>query len=181
MKKKSYKRLPRTPRGSLILPSGEKITPAEQRALRSAVNSANRKIARKLKQRAVGQGSVKQVLSFMERELFGYETDFVLRKKSAKFNRFKTHKEFSNYLRSVRKIASGEYERRRGAIYKENYITALKEAFGSSARKVITKVRNMPLNDFINMVDNEELEEIGFVYYDPQSEKLARIESQLGV
>ena len=37
------KRLRRTSRGTVILPSGEKITLAEQRALRSAVSSANRK------------------------------------------------------------------------------------------------------------------------------------------
>ena len=53
------KRLRRTSRGTVILPNGEKITLSEQRALRSAVNSANRKRKRVLAKMPANRGSTK--------------------------------------------------------------------------------------------------------------------------
>lgn len=169
--KKSYKRLPRTPRGSLILPSGEKITPAEQRALRSAVSSANRRRKKALE----------RLGNKVKYNMFGQESDFVNRKKSAKFNVFRSHKEFRNYLQSVRNIASGAFELRRIKTYKENYITALRRTFGSDAKNAIRLVRNMDIVKFRNKVENDEIPVIGYIYFDPNNSKLAQIEALLSV
>lgn len=169
--KKSYKRLPRTARGSLILPSGEKITPKEQRALRSAVNSANRRRKKALE----------RLGNKVKYNMFGQESDFVNRKKSAKFNVFRSHKEFRKYLQSVRDIASGGFELRRIKTYKENYITALRRTFGSDARNAIRLVRNMEIIKFRNKVENDEIPVIGYIYFDPNNSKLAQIESLLSV
>ena len=81
----------------------------------------------------------------------------------------------------MQKIASGEFERRRIRIYKENYIRALRNTFNSSADNAIKAVKDMDLKAFRRMVESEELEEIGYVYYDPNNEKLTRINQQLGV
>lgn len=167
------KRLKKTSRGSYILPNGQRITVAEQKALRSAVNSANRKRKRLIE-------NLPEEAKRRYRE-FGVESDFVMRKKSTRLTRFRNKKEFNTYLRNVQKIASGEFERRRAQIYKDNYIQALKHTFNSKANEAIKAIRNMDLKKFKQMVESDELEEIGYVYYDPNNEKLTRISQQLGI
>ena len=166
-------RLKRNRRGSVILPNGERITISEQKALRSAVNSANRKRKRML-ERLPAEAKIKY-------NEFGVESDFVMRKKSTSLKRFRNKKGFKHYLRSVQKIASGEFERKRIITYKDNYIRALRNTFNSSANEAIKAVRDMSLKEFRQKVESEELEEIGYVYYDPNGEKLTRINQQLGI
>ena len=84
-------------------------------------------------------------------------------------------------MKSVQKIASGEFERKRVETYRQNYIRALKNTFNSTANKAISAVKKLTYIEFKNKVENEELEEIGYVYYDPQNEKIQRINRQLGV
>ena len=166
-------RLKRNRRGSVILPNGERITISEQKALRSAVNSANRKRKRMI-ERLPAEAKAKY-------KDFGIESDFVMRKKTTSLKRFRNKNEFKHYLKSVQKIASGEFERKRITTYKDNYIRALRNTFNSSANKAIKAVRDMDLKTFRQKVESEELEEIGYVYYDPNGEKLTRISQQLGI
>lgn len=166
-------RLKRTSRGSYILPNNERITIKEQKALRSAVVSANRKRKRMI-ERLPKRAKEKY-------KDFGVESDFIMRKKSTKLSRFRNKGEFKRYLKSVKKIASGEFERKRVETYRQNYIRALKNTFNSTANKAISAVKKLTYIEFKNKVENEELEEIGYVYYDPQNEKIQRINRQLGV
>lgn len=163
----------RTKRGSYILPNGERITLREQKALRSAVNSANRK-----RKRLLEKMPEKAKRKYSD---FGIESDFVLRKKSTSLKRFRNKKEFKTYLKSVKKIASGEFEKRRVETYRKNYIMSLRHTFNSGANKAIKVVKELSFKTFKNMVENEELEDIGYVYYDPHNEKLNRINSQLNI
>lgn len=167
------KRLKKTSRGSVVLPNGQRITPKEQRALRSAVNSANRKRKKLLEQ-------LPETAKRKYRE-FGVESDFLMRKKTTKLSRFRNKNEFNKYLKSVQKIASGEFEKKRTETYRSNYIRALKNTFNSSANQAIKAVKDLDYKTFKNMVESEQLEEIGYVYYDPNGEKLTRINQQLGV
>lgn len=166
-------KLKRNSRGSVILPNRQRITLSEQKALRSAVNSANRK-----RKRLIENLPNEAKRKYKE---FGVESDFVMRKKSTSLARFRNKSEFNRYLHSVQKIASGEFERKRAETYRQNYIRALKNTFNSSANKAIRAVKDMNLKQFRELVENEELEEIGYVYYDPNGEKLARISNQLGI
>lgn len=166
-------RLKRTNRGSVILPNGERITLGEQKALRSAVNSANRKRKRMIER--LPAAAKKRYRDF------GIESDFVMRKKTTSLKRYRNKKEFKRYLKSVQKIASGEFERKRILTYRENYIKALRNTFNSGANKAIKAIREMDLNTFRKKVESDELEDIGYVYYDPSNEKLKRIYQQLGI
>lgn len=166
-------RLKRNRRKSVILPNGQRITLKEQKALRSAVNSANRKRKRMLER-------LPEEASRRYRE-FGIESDFVMRKKSASLSRFTNKKEFDRYLRNVRRIASGEFERKRAETYRQNYIRALRNTFNSQANKAIRAVKDLDLKQFRHLVESGNLEEIGYVYYDPNNEKITKINSQLGL
>lgn len=164
-------KLKRNNRKSVILRNGERITLKEQKALRSAVNSANRKRKRMIER-------LPEEASRKYRE-FGIESDFVMRKKSASLSRFRNKKEFDRYLRNVRRIASGEFERKRAETYKSNYIRALRNTFNSQANEAIRLVKNIDLKRFRYLVESGNLVDIGYIYYDPNNEKLTLIISQL--
>lgn len=167
----AYRAYKRNKRGSIILRNGQRITLREQKALKSAVSSANRKRKRlleKLPKRA------KQKYN-----MFGKESDFVNRKRDVDFSKYRSKKEFVHYLEMSQKIASGNFQKRRAEIYKENYKKALRNVFGQDAEMLVAMVDELSLNDFREMVENDELEEIGYLYFDPHKQKYNRIGKQL--
>ena len=163
----------KTKRGSIILPNGDRITPKEQKAFRSAVNSANRKrkrlienLPKEARERYAG---------------FGGDSDFVARHKSTSFARFRNKSEFNRYFRGVKKIASRDYIDSVVANYRRNLNKAIDNVFNSSGK---------PLKDYIKKLSNSELREltlsgefddIGYVYYEPISvkNKLAKMTKQV--
>lgn len=163
----------KTKRGSIILPNGERITPSEQKAFKSAVSSANRKR--------------KRLIENLPKEAkeryadFGIDSDFVARHKSASFARFRNKSEFNRYFRNVRKIASRDYFDSVVGTYRRNLNRAIDKVFNSSGK---------PLKDYIKKLSNDELrelslsgefEDIGYVYYEPISvkNKLATLSKQV--
>lgn len=165
------KRLKRTSKGGYILPSSETITAREREALRSAVNSANRK-----RKRWLTNLSEYQKKRYRQ---FGIESDFIYRKKSTKLSRFTNKKQFENYLRSVQRISSGKFEGIRNRNYQENYKESLRKVFNSKANHLIRLVNRLDNKSFIKAFENGEIEEINYVYYDPNDEKYRAIEAQL--
>lgn len=149
----------KTKRGSIILPNGERITPKEQKAFRSAVNSANRK-----RKRLIAELPKEAKERYMT---FGVDSDFVARHKSTSFAKFRNKKEFNRYFRNVKKVVSRDYINKTVDTYRSNLNRAIDKVFNSSGK---------PLKDFIKGLSNEELRElslsgdfndIGFVYYEP--------------
>lgn len=161
----------RNKRGSIILRNGQRITLREQKALKSAVSSANRKRKRLLEKLPK---EAKQKYN-----IFGKESDFVIRKRNVKFSKFRNKKEFESYLKMSQRIASGNFQKRRTEIYKENYKKALRNVFGQDAEMLVAMVDEIALDDFRELVENDELEEIGYLYYDPHKQKYNRIGKQL--
>lgn len=156
---KGRENLKRTSRGSVILPNGERITPKEQRALKSAVVSANRK------RRILIQNLPKQATQRYKD--FGIDSDFVMRKKSASLGRFRNRSEFESYLKSLQKINKTDYLSGVVDTYRQNLNRAIDKVFNSAGE---------PLKEFINSLSTEELREltldesfkdIGYVYYEP--------------
>lgn len=166
------KRLKRTSRGTVILPSGEKITLAEQRALRSAVSSANRKRKRLLAKMPPNRVKTKQ-----EEESWFY------RKKRTKLNRFKNKEEFNRYLRGVQKIASGRFEQIRSRTYFENFKQAVHTAFGKTTdtRRLIVKINRVGVKALEEAIASGDIEaEIGFIYTRDQYQyKYNRLDAML--
>lgn len=164
----------KTKRGSIILPNGERITLAEQKAFKSAVNSANRK-RKRLIENLPKEAKEKY-------KTFGVDSDFVARHKSASFAKFRNKAEFQRYFKNVRKVASRDYINKTVGTYRSNLNRAIDKVFNSAGK---------PLKDFIKGLSNEELRElslsgefndIGFVYYEPVAvkNKLATLTRQVG-
>lgn len=167
------KRLKRTSRGSVILPNGQRITPKEQRALRSAVNSANRK-----RRELINKLPKEAMRRYKD---FGVESDWVLRKKSTALNRFRNKKEFNTYLRQVQKLTNRQYIDKTINTYRANFIRAVNNTFNSAGSDLIEFVNNLSNEDLRELSLADELADIGYVYYDPKapSVKLARLKRQM--
>ena len=157
----AQKRYRRNARGSIILPNGQTISMSEQKHFKSVVNSANRKIKRLQSQLPKQAKSV-----FAE---FGVRSDFMMSTKSYSFRRFRNKREFNQYVRQLERITNRNYLTRVVNTYRKNIRRAITNVFGTSGR---------PLNRFINELSDKELrqltlegelEDIGYVYYEPQA------------
>lgn len=169
VKRKSYyKKLRKTRYGTIILPSGERITPKEQNRLRTAVRRANRE-----RNRLIELIPDKEKLRKEQYKKFNRESDFIFRKKSASMRKFGSKQEYQSYLKSVERLANADkYSEYIGGVYKNNYIRSLEKVFNSGADDIINYLKNEVTNrEIMELSLSGQLEDIGFVYYEQTSRK----------
>lgn len=153
--------------GGVINQYGVFFTHEQKKALEQAVNTANRKRARMLKQEATlprmfrGKDTGDTVGML---QLMGKESDFILSRKSKSMQRFKSAEEFNRYMKNLARVNSRDYITERVKLYKRNYMKALEQEFGDAAKDVKMKVRMMKPADFMRMIQSDESLEIGFIY-----------------
>lgn len=144
------------------------FTAAEKKALETAVNTANRKRARMLKQEASLQirvfGEVTNA-TVGERQKMGYESDFILAPKSKSLQRFKSRAEYENYMANLRRVNDRGYIDKRTEQYRENYLTALDRAFGAEADDIKEKLLKLKPKEYRELVASaDETLELHYVY-----------------
>lgn len=179
------KNLKKTDSGNLVNQYGVVFTPAEKRALENAVNTANRKRAKMLKEAATlprmvsGRNTGDTVGSL---QLMGKESDMILSKKTKSLQRFRDREQFDKYLDSLKNVNSRDYLEERVRLYKRNHMAALDNAFGDEAKDVKMKIRMMKPKDYMKMIQQDETLEISYIY-DPsaRSGKLNQIRASLGM
>lgn len=179
------KNLKRTDAGQLVNQFGVTFSPDEKRALENAVNTANRKRARMLKEAATlprmvaGRDSGDTVGSL---QLMGKESDFILAKKTKSLQRFRTREQFENYMDTLKKVNTREYINDRVRLYKRNHMQALENAYGDEAKDVIMKIRMMKPKDYMTMIQQDETLEISYIY-DPTARtgKLNQMRASMGM
>ena len=152
--------LKRNRKGSIVLPNGQTITTAEQNALRSAVNSANRKRQRLISQLPKEAKERYQVL--------GVESDFVMRKKNLRYNKFNNKREFNRYLRSVQKLVKPNYIDKVMNTYRNNLNRAIKNVFNSAGDAIRKFLKSITNEELRQLSLSEEFKDIGYVYYAPE-------------
>lgn len=179
------KNLKKTDTGKLVNQFGVTFTPEEKRALENAVNTANRKRARMLKEaatlpRMVSGRDTGDTLGSLQ--LMGKESDFILSRKTKSLQRFKTREQFDDYLSYVKRVNSRDYITDRVRLYKRNHMQAIEDAFGDDAKDVIMKIRMMKPDDYMRMIQKDETLEISYIY-DPtaKSGKLNQIRASMGM
>ena len=179
------KNLKKTDTGNLVNQFGVTFTPEEIRALENAVNTANRKRARMLKEAATlprmvsGRDTGDTIGSL---QLMGKESDFILAKKTKSLQRFRDRKQFDNYMKTLQRVNTRDYIEDRVRKYKRNHMIALEHAFGDEAKDVMMKIRMMKPKDYMKMVQQDESLEISYIY-DPtaRSGKLNQIRASMGM
>lgn len=177
--------LKRTDEGQLVNQYGVVFTPEEKRALENAVNSANRKRKKMLKEAATlprmvsGRDTGDTVGSL---QLMGKESDFIIAKKTKSLQRFQSHEQYEKYIDNLKKVNSPDYVDERVRLYKRNHMKALENAYGDEAKDVMMKIRMMKPKDYMKMIESDETLEISYVY-DPSERtgKLNAMRASMGM
>lgn len=172
--------------GGYINQHGVFFTEQEKKALKTAVDTANRKRARMLKTEATlprmiaGKDTGETVGAGLH--TMGSESDFILARKSKSLQRFKRREDYERYMANLQRVNSRDYIKERVALYKENHIKALGNVFGADADDVVAKIEKMSTTKYMKMVQSDEMLEIGYVY-DPSAlaGKLNQIRASLGM
>lgn len=166
-RKKGTPNLKKTDAGNLLNKYGVEFTPAEKKALESAVNTNNRKRMKMLEKegnlpRLVGgQDSGDKVRSL---QLMGKESDFILSRKSKSLHQFKTREQYERYMDNLKRVNSPDYIHERVKLYKRNHMKALENVFGDDAKDVIMKIRMMKPKDYMQLIQSDEDLEVSYIY-----------------
>lgn len=153
--------------GKIINQHGVKFTDAEKRALESAVNMANRKRKNQLKEVATLPRTVRGVDTgdtLSTKLQMGFESDFIITKKTKSLQRFESREQFTKYMDYLKRVNSKDYLDERTRLYKRNYIKALNDVHGDDAKDIAMKVRMMKPAEFRKLIESEELVEINDLY-----------------
>lgn len=179
------KNLKKTTGGNLVNQYGVVFTQEEKRALENAVNTANRKRARMLKEaatlpRKVGGRDTGDTVGSLQ--LMGKESDFILSRKTKSLQRFRDRDQFDRYLRNLKNVNTRDYLDDRIRMYKRNHMTALENAYGDEAKDVVMKIRMMKPRDYMKMIQQDETLEISYIY-DPTARtgKLNQMRASMGM
>ena len=171
--------------GGLQNQHGVVFTPEEKKALEQAVNTANRKRARMLEQEAklprmVGGKDTGDTVASLQ--LMGKESDFILQRKTKSLQRFQTKEDYNRYMKNLERVNQRDYITERVRLYKRNHMKAIENAYGDEAKDVLMKIRMMKPQDYMRMVQSDEMLEIGYIY-DPsaRSGKLNQLRGSLGM
>ena len=115
-------------------------------------------------------------------QLMGKESDFILSRKHKSLHHFKTREAYDIYVKNLQRVNSKDYINERVGLYKRNHMKALENAYGDDAKDIIMKIRMMPRDKYMKMVQGNEDLEISYVY-DPaaRSGKLNQMRAALGM
>lgn len=179
------KNLTKTPTGDVVNQYGVTFSTADKRALENAVNSANRRRKKMLKEAATlprmvaGRDTGDTVGSL---QLMGKESDFILAKKTKSLQRFRSRDQYEAYMKNLQRVNSPDYLDERIRMYKRNHMKALENAYGDDAKDVIMKIRMMKPKDYMKMIQQDETLEISYVY-DPteRTGKLNQMRASMGM
>lgn len=181
---KGEKNLTKLPGGGFQNKYGVTFTEAEKKSLVSAVNTANRKRARMIKEmdglpRMDGKKPTGDTVGVLR--IYGKESDFILAPKTKSLQRFRSKAEFENYLDNIRAVNQRGYVDKRTRAYRDNYKEGLTRAFGDEAKPIIEKIESMKLSDYRKIVaQHDETLEIGYIYVEQQKyQKLNEIREAL--
>lgn len=179
------KNLKKLTNGNFLNQNNVEFTPAERKALESAVNRANRKRVKMLQDEAklprlVGGVDTGQTVGQLQ--LMGKESDFILSRKSKSLQQFKTREAYESYMRNLERVNSPDYLDERIRLYKRNHMKALENVFGDDAKDVMMKIRMMKPKDYMKLIQSDEELEVSYIY-DPSARagKLNRIRQTLGM
>ena len=171
--------------GNIVNQHGVEFTAEDKRALVNAVNRANAKRRKMLKETATmprmvrGKPSGDTVGSL---QLMGKESDFIIAKKTKSLQRFTTREQYDKYMTALGKVNSPDYVNDRIRLYKRNHMTALRDAYGDDAKDIIMKIRMMKPEDYRKAVTQNEELEIGYTYTpEERSAKLNSMRAALGM
>lgn len=184
-RKKGTKNLKKLPTGNLENQNGVIFSQEDKKALERAVNRANAKRRKMLQTEATLPRTVRGKSTgdtVGSRQAMGFETEFVLKKKSKSLQRFKSREEYEKYMDYLSEVNSPDYITKRARAYKRNFMKALEDEFGNDAKDIKMKVRMMKPEDFMKVIASDEDVDISFIYSDEaRSGRLNQLRASFGM
>ena len=154
--------------GGVINKEGVFFSLDEKKALEQAVNTANRKRARMLKEEAA---LPRRYAGIESDETMGeslqkmkHESDFILRPKSKSLHQFDTKEAYEVYMRNLRRVNDRNYINIRVQQYKDNFIAGLENMFGDDAAPLVERIKEMKPKEYMRTVESDETLEFGYLY-----------------
>lgn len=135
--------------------------------LKSQVNKINKENKKRLKRyenknfKSRGKDTEEKV---KDRKLMGDTRYNEFKPKKFNFNRFRNKQELEDYEESLKKRTNEKYWDKKAKQYKENYIKGLENVFGKMGKKLISRVKKMKTEDFLEMYYTEDIANIDFMY-----------------
>ncbi len=175
-RKPGVKNLVKLENGNFLTQGGFEVTVAERKALEAGVAAANRKRKKMIEEEAAlprldaGRETGQTVGQL---QAMGRETDFILARKSASLQQFKSREDFDNYMENLRRVNAPGYLEDRIRLYKRNHMKALQNEHGDEAKDIIMKIRMMKPLEYMRLVQSDEALEVAFVY-DPAEKAAVR-------
>lgn len=154
--------------GGVINKEGVFFSLDEKKALEQAVNTANRKRARMLKEEAAlprrwgGIESGETVGDSLQK--MNHESDFILRPKSKSLHQFDTKEAYEVYMRNLRRVNDRNYINIRVQQYKDNFCAGLENMFGDDAAQLVERIKVMKPKEYMRTVESDETLEFGYLY-----------------
>lgn len=169
----------------IINQNGVAFTDKEKKTLEYLVNSANRKRKRLSEQEdnlPFKTGGIETGASVKQLKTLGYETDFLMAKKSKSLQRFKSKKEYTKYIRQLKKVLDPKYLDKKADDYRKNYIKKVRNVFGGDGKEIIKKLMGMTGNEFASIAKSDEALHLSYLYGpDHYIAKLKQVKGALGI
>ena len=162
--------------GTLTNKHGVTFTQDDKKALERAVNRSNYQ-----RKKALAEW-VKKSEEKGQHYAWGKDPEFIVSRQSKSLQRFHSREDFERYLKKQEDIQSGAYRDYRTDIYKENYAKGLIKEFGADGEEIKEAIMKMDRAKFRELVENEKLEDINFIYGAEERERrLNRLRAQFSV
>lgn len=146
------------------------------------VNRENKKRLRKIEKKKFKSRGKETDEKVRDRKLMGDTRYNEFKPKKFNFNRFRSEKELNDYEKSLKQKTDPKFYDKKAKRYKDNYITGLKNVFGKMANKLISKVKTMDTDEFMNLYYTEDIANINFMYeFMDVMAKLSELEMIFGV
>lgn len=175
--------------GSIENQYGVRFTAKQQKEFKNLVRRANYKREKRI-------DDLSPVAKHKHKE-FGVESDFFYRKKSMTMQRFRSEREFNQYMKSLEGVASGKWLDKKRSTYKENYKEKIRQRYGkriidkngnerwvntSESLRLIKGVNSLSDEDFAKKIDEGTLDPLGEWYKnDDDTGRYLKVAEQLGV
>lgn len=171
----------------IINQHGVKISLEEQRQLRNAVQTVNRKRKKLLDE--YGEDMYEGKKKLRERRtqlmLMGEELDMIPVKRSTALQDFETRGDFDTYLKSAKRAAKVDYLEERIKLYRQNLKLAFEHhyaAYPEMVKGITMKIQMMPRKQLESIMASNRLLQIKYVYSsDGQIGQLNQVREFLGL
>lgn len=152
--------------GGFVNQHGVFFTTEQRKALERATAKSNRIRDKQIKEEAArpikNAGRV-IVPDRTQLHLMHGQSDMILSHQYKSLQHFKSMEDYEDYMTKQSRIHSGDYLDDKARLYKRNFMESLLDTYGDEAKDIAMKVRMMKPQEYMQLVEDDEVLEIRYV------------------